>query len=699
MRWAQVGYAVAALCVLWFVSPFPRPQNSPHHTSQNRERSTGRALGDWPQRNVTPKLTLSSDGSSQLPSEVPQPIPPPPTLSSPPIPALPNLKSENQVLAQRDPQGVFVPVGKDSGVTASVQTTPFGEQASKNLQPPNPHPAPSTIAPTTKERKIPTPENITVAISTSGHDHCIAAAHNGTVVMVVKADEVLSLPSFGKLRTSLSSIGEEFRRVPRTLHRGNLQRSWGEVYADFEEQLGKIGIWAYRIESLLHNIDSDDLLLKNDTKYLRAPLWAPRLNYAAFREYSHHLAHASIGFFDSPFTTAFIVGFDGGSDDGPTCYHLADRRLNPPIRRLACEPTNLGSAFGFLQRSLEQVRGTAERCVARACVFGIGASLLMAYSPHGTPVRGFSMTLRTHGISCHPPWQSLAPQDLAASVQYWLQLTVNRMLVPYSKEIDGAQGIVITGGVAANIFANTAILRRWRKPVHVPPDPSDSGLSAGLLLLENYKNATGKPHQLSFLGPHLRDLHRLDEFTARYAARESNSRELAQLLFAGKVVAVMHGRREIGPVALGHRALLALPYVPGIRERVLRITHGPWYDLLPLAMPTWATQAFCRGGSLYSPYGLFSERLTPEAMRMVGNVSQPGGLVQILTLGPDDGDDLLHDLLLEVARRHPPMLIVVPLAVRGDISLNYIEDAVKWMLREDGPDGVFVEKKHLFLRS
>ena len=91
--------------------------------------------------------------------------------------------------------------------------------------------------------------------------------------------------------------------------------------------------------------------------------------------------------------------------------------------------------------------------------------------------------------------------NYAATAHAVLVELVTRLLRPFMHS--EVQGLVVTGGVAQNMHLNTALEEAFGLPVHVPPDPTDAGLSIGHLYL------LLKPQQrqeVTFLGLHARDL-------------------------------------------------------------------------------------------------------------------------------------------------------------------------------------------------
>ena len=69
-------------------------------------------------------------------------------------------------------------------------------------------------------------------------------------------------------------------------------------------------------------------------------------------------------------------------------------------------------------------------------------------------------------------------EDLAASLQVAFEEEVFAMLDPHllRAPIGAYDGIVLSGGCALNVIANSAIEGRYRLPVHVPAAANDGGL-------------------------------------------------------------------------------------------------------------------------------------------------------------------------------------------------------------------------------
>ncbi|OLP99604.1 Nodulation protein U [Symbiodinium microadriaticum] len=164
-------------------------------------------------------------------------------------------------------------------------------------------------------------------------------------------------------------------------------------------------------------------------------------------------------------------------------------------------------------------------------------------------------------------------------------------------------GLVFTGGCALNVITNQLAFERFTdrgaavsktivevlpsnlrvKDFHVPPAPNDSGLSAAGL----WSIASPQQHQqLQYLGFGLWDEEALEASAAEWKAVRLSflgGVDYLAALLAGEnrtrkpIVAVVRGRQEFGPRALGHRSLLALPEGTEIKDRLNRLKFRQWY--------------------------------------------------------------------------------------------------------------------------
>lgn len=130
-------------------------------------------------------------------------------------------------------------------------------------------------------------------------------------------------------------------------------------------------------------------------------------------------------------------------------------------------------------------------------------------------------------------------------------------------ERTGARHLVMSGGCALNINANSKILASGLfETLTIPPNCNDSGLSLGAAsFLERRKHGVLQHHL-----PYLNGL-RAGSARAQSEPASGLAAEVCALIRAGQAVGVARGLGEVGPRALGNRSILAAPSARN-RDRV-----------------------------------------------------------------------------------------------------------------------------------
>lgn len=235
--------------------------------------------------------------------------------------------------------------------------------------------------------------------------------------------------------------------------------------------------------------------------------------------------------------------------------------------------------------------------------------------------------------------------------------------------------IALGGGCALNIVANSALRRRFGRDIAIPPACGDAGHLAGAgIYVHKY-----------LLGRDVEPFSVYHNGTAESAAQVRRAlsgsglepvaydrRTVAGELAEGAVVALVDGRAELGPRALGHRSLLGSPAVPGMRKRISEeLKRREWYRPLGAVMRRERFAALYPGAHP-SPYMLFEyplpEQLAPEARHA-------NGTCRLQTLEPEESR--LHSLLAEFeALSGVPALINTSLNGPGRAIAHTAADAL-----------------------
>lgn len=318
----------------------------------------------------------------------------------------------------------------------------------------------------------------------------------------------------------------------------------------------------------------------------------------------HHLAHASLGFFLSPFEEANILVLDGAGE---------------------CESVSL-----FVGRGLQIERrwrinlryhslGRAYEMVSKILGFGQhGEGKLMGLAAYGVPRIDLSDTIRVRSRHdyfvdeeklqrlCRPYAHVVMTKDitqdqmdLAASMQAVLEQGVCGLAKDAFSET-GIGNFVVTGGVGLNCCANSRLLNEpFCGQLFVPPAPNDAGLALGgaLYLSSVLEGVRPTAPSVPYLGPAFSDaeiIAALSEAGVPFATVSKPEVAAAELLSQGKVIGWFQGRMEVGPRALGARSILADPTIAGISDRinVYIKAREPWRPFGPAVIQESASRYF-----------------------------------------------------------------------------------------------------------
>lgn len=475
----------------------------------------------------------------------------------------------------------------------------------------------------------------------------------------------------------------------------------------------------------------------------------------------HHHAHAAAGWLDSPFyresseenEVTLVLSYDAHGNDGTLRMFVAHSG-NATLTPLGHAKVGHSLGFGY-DLSAQVVRdlgwgtpyGAEPPCpyfenpscqcampgsfMAFAAIgtlreeWRAGARLLLTKgvwdgamwpSPHGGEcdlvfARPFGYVwLRdgAHYFACSGADEDASRQldrDFAASIQAVFEDAViaevkSRMELLGSSK---ARALVVSGGGAMNVKANSALARHLQLPTHVPPAPGDNGLALGAAWLVAPPPLTTNRQTLQFTGAYLTfgsgspsgDVRRgpwtqiprggvaklidegippspalsfatggahhagnapLDDAFLRTIAkrlggmRMKSVEHLATLLLGGAIIGVARGRAEVGPRALGHRSLLSAAHLPAQKKRLNRLKHRRWYrPCAPIVIANDLELLFEPGPDLVhgTPYMSFAPPLRPWVSDVFPGVAHIDGSARPQSVSEED-DPWMYSLLVAV---------------------------------------------------
>lgn len=327
----------------------------------------------------------------------------------------------------------------------------------------------------------------------------------------------------------------------------------------------------------------------------------------------HHLAHATSAFHASVHRSAAVLVIDGnGEDESSTIWSFREGE-QPRLERSWPRYQSLGWAYDAASRWLGLSFLDAGKTMGLAA-YGRAARLpapplaefdaedfrllVEKTAPRVRDYRSHDIVEQYHDVlDCwRAIYDGIAKKGGARADSFELHHDEDAVLVSHAaqtlieegvgwlarqaRELTGLEPLCLAGGVALNCSANALV----PQPVYIPPVPHDAGVALGAAWSVRPPKHRTEPMS-AFLGA---DLHEAPAATGQDWAglrrEELSIDRLTGLLLDGQIGAVAHGRAEVGPRALGHRSILALPRPAAVHDRVNRIKHRePWRPFGPVA--------------------------------------------------------------------------------------------------------------------
>lgn len=412
-----------------------------------------------------------------------------------------------------------------------------------------------------------------------------------------------------------------------------------------------------------------------------------------FKEMGHHLSHAASSYYQSPFREAVIISYDGGgfegfrSEDRVAFFNIYLAKDND-IKKLASFPYDLGGAYGMLALPIVEIYKTEEDWGDRFLSFAGKVMGLVAYGNVDLRyLEDFKVFYRQHkhlslldfdktinaatkldmGINTH---KSFASYMIAATSQKAFEEVAWESIQPYVEE--HALPIVITGGCGLNVIFNEWLKKSLSVPIFVPPNPSDCGLSFGMMCCEE---PPLHPVDLMYSGFPILDKDAID--LSQHPAAEPY--RVAELLKEGRVLGVIRGNSEHGPRALGNRSILCSAMDPKMKDRLnekikFRESFRPF---APIVKEEDVGKYFETSGS--HEFMSYSPKVRKEWINKIPAVVHKDGSARVQTITKKT-NPFIYDVLTEFeAQTGIGVLLNTSFNIKGKPILTRILDAIQVM--------------------
>ena len=357
----------------------------------------------------------------------------------------------------------------------------------------------------------------------------------------------------------------------------------------------------------------------------------------------HHEAHAYSAYFGSPFRgrDALILTLDGEGD-----FHAATVSVarGERIERIAATP--MSASLGVLYSALTRYLGMTP-LEHEYKIMGLAPYAQEKY------FRGLYAEVRSL-IRLDParPLNFASAFDLHRA-ESWMQKHLRRIRFDviagaFQKATEdliaewalscvratGIRRVCCAGGVFMNVKANKRILELdGVDELFIFPSSGDESTPIGAAYSWHCRDGGGEiaPIEDIYWGPGCteaeieRELAGLPPGRYRVERPSSISAEIARLLAAGRIVAVLQGRMEFGARALGNRSILADPSDRTVVERINQAIKGRdfWMPFAATVLEERAGDYIVNPKGHYAPYMIQSFDTTARARTSLAAAIHP----------------------------------------------------------------------------
>lgn len=395
----------------------------------------------------------------------------------------------------------------------------------------------------------------------------------------------------------------------------------------------------------------------------------------------HHYSHLYYSYYTSTFKDAVVVSVDGvGETDTAVVAIVKNGKFT--IKSLMKYPNSLGLFYSAMTSFLGFKPNNGEY-------------KLMGLAGFGNPVKYYEKVKNLNmdhfvwnksnkimfneklsnilGIPNRLPEEKILQvhKDIAAAVQRVYEDQLFSLLNKIAQETN-IRNLCLGGGCAYNGVANGKIKKFTPfKNLWIPPAPSDAGSSVGAVLgyLRSRDSIVTRVKENPFLGPSYTDediINELSDVQLRKVTDDELYQIVSEQLQNGKVVGWFRSNSEFGARALGHRSILANPFIDGTRDKVNSIIKKR-EGFRPFApMVRRDVQSTYFEDTDYVPYMNQVVNVKKEYRDLLKEVSNVDGTARIQSVNKSQ-NSTIYKLLSKFSEitDNPPILLNTSFNVRG----------------------------------
>ena len=429
---------------------------------------------------------------------------------------------------------------------------------------------------------------------------------------------------------------------------------------------------------------------------------------------SHHLTHAASSFYNSGFESAVCIVKDGmGSDvkienknfidntygrenmsvftaTYPNNFDLVYREVSVPFKTepifydktLVVNSLSEGMAFQKTSESFGFHSLDAGKVMGMSSYGKKNTNIPKIYNSNGINNNIFKIHNSLLDTSLDFSFNSFQEKaDFAFELQKSTQENVKQEILEVYK-ITNNPNVCLSGGFFLNCVANYEYLKDIPEEInlYIEPISSDSGTSIGAAKLAWHSESQSRKiikQEDIYYGPTV--------LTKKpNGGKKTSSKEVADLLSKGKIIALYQGRSESGPRALGNRSILFDPRVKNGKDIVNKVKQREWFrPFAGTVLYEYAGEWFDLRGLKESPFMMYAVNVHESKQNLIPSIVHIDGSCRIQTLTRNQNKNY-YDLINEFYKiTGVPILFNTSFNLAGDCIVETLEDAQKTLANSD----------------
>ena len=411
--------------------------------------------------------------------------------------------------------------------------------------------------------------------------------------------------------------------------------------------------------------------------------------------HKHHFFHACCAYFNSDFNKSYVLVLDGKgvNDEIVSLYYFNKNKYKIIFKvftsinerkeghRHYINTLSLGHLFKITAKILNMKESGS--------VMGLSSyQNVSGFKIFGEQFNHFKTDQNFIKYLINEPHNIEMKKSICSSVQQ----ETEKIVISYVKNIikNKKRNLCVSGGVFQNSVLNGKLLDHCDN-LFVDPISHDGGLSIGAALWAINQDKYCKVHYKNlFLGDSL-------DYSSLVNARTTNVKQIAELLIENKIIAIMQGRNEIGPRALGNRSILFDPRDPEAKNKINELKQREWFrPYAGTVLYEYAHEWFDLKNKKETPYMSYCFKVKNNKVPGITHVDDT---CRIQTLKREQ-NPYFYDLIKTFySITEVPILFNTSFNEAGMPLINSIDQAVNFFNKNKYLDGIyFPEIQKLIIR-